>query len=120
MNTVEKLQKFFEKTDNIIFGYLFGSYDNNTQTKNSDIDIAVYLKDKSLDNILQLNYELSKLLKKDVDLLVLNTTRNIYLLNDILTNSTLLKDDEKRFDYEIKTQHDILDFKHFRKIIDVA
>ena len=67
---LEKLKKYLENNENIIFAYLFGSFAQNTQTPKSDIDIAVYLKDTSFESILSINYELSKLLQKDVDLLI--------------------------------------------------
>lgn len=116
----DDIVKKIKSIENVQFAYLFGSYFNNSYTDKSDVDIAVYLKDTSLDSRLQLNYELSKLLRKDVDLIVLNEVKNIYLLEDILQNSFLLKDDEKRVDFELVKQHDILDFKEFRKMIDAA
>jgi len=104
----------------ISFGYMFGSYANDTYTNDSDIDIALYLSDRSLDNKLQLNYELSKLLKKDVDLVVLNEIKNIYLLDNIIQKSILIKDSDKRIDFELTKQHDIIDYKEFKRMIDAA
>ena len=86
----------------------------------SDMDIALYLKDTSLDNKLQINYEISKLLKKDVDLVILNEIRNIYLLEDIINYSIVIKDNDQRFDFEVIKQHEVLDYKAFRKYIDAA
>ena len=106
--------------ENISFAYLFGSYSKNQQTQNSDIDIAIYLNANSLDIELQINYELSKLLKKDVDIVILNNVKNIFLLENILKDGILLKDSKKRIDFELKKQHDILDYKAFRKYIDAA
>jgi hypothetical protein len=116
----DSLKQFFKSDDRVVFGYLFGSFASNTQNRSSDVDIALFLKDTSLDNYLQINYELSKLLKKDVDLIVLNDVKNIYLLDDILTNGIIVKDESKRIDFELKKQHDILDYKVFRKFIDAA
>ena len=76
--------------DNVIFAYLFGSFAKGEQTSSSDVDIALYLKNISLDNQLQIIYEISKLVKRDVDLVVLNSVKNIYLLEDILKNSIVL------------------------------
>jgi hypothetical protein len=50
----------------------------------------------------------------------LNDTKNLYLLEAILRDGIVLKDNEMRFDFEITRQHDILDFKAVRVLIDVA
>jgi predicted nucleotidyltransferase len=119
-NITSRLEKHMYSMDNIVFAYLFGSYVKGTQSESSDVDIALYLKDSSLDSKLQTSYELSKLLKKDVDLVVVNEVKNIYLLEDIIYNSIVLKDSESRFDFELSRQHDILDFKEFKRMMDVA
>jgi len=106
--------------DVILFGYLFGSYATNQQTNKSDVDVALYLKAVDFDTKLQINYELSKLLKKDVDLVVLNDIKNIYLMENIMKNGIIIKDHNKRVDFEIMKHHDILDYKVFRKYIDAA
>ena len=122
MNTlnIENLSKYLNTNKNVLFAYLFGSYANGSQNDKSDVDIALFLDNVSLDEQLQINYELSKLLKKDVDLVILNSVKNIYLLEDILLHSKVIKDDQNRFDFELKKQHEILDFKAFRKVMDAA
>ncbi len=111
-----KLKNF----DNVLFGYLFGSYVTNKQNSKSDIDVALYLQNTSLDYQLQLTYELSKLLNKDIDLVVLNDVKNMYLLESIFKNSILIKDSEYRIDFELIKEHDILDYKAFKKYINAA
>lgn len=58
--------------------YLFGSYAQGTQHRNSDIDIAV-LADVTLDNIArwQLAQKLSSALDTDVDLIDLRTASTV-------------------------------------------
>ncbi|MEA3522353.1 MAG: nucleotidyltransferase domain-containing protein [Campylobacterota bacterium] len=106
--------------ENILFAYLFGSYATNQQTKDSDVDIAIYLSTYSLDLELQINYELSKLLNKDLDIVILNRVKNIFLLENILKDGVLLKDSEERVDFELVKEHDILDYKAYRRYIDAA
>jgi len=114
------LKNKLSNSDEVLFGYLFGSYAINKQTKTSDIDLALYLCNTNFDTKLQINYELSKLLKKDVDLVVLNDIKNIYLMENILKDGIVIKDHNKRFDFEVMKHHDILDYKAFRKYIDAA
>lgn len=112
----EKLNSF----DNVAFAYLFGSYVTEEETQTSDVDIAVFLKNIDLDAQLQLNYELSKFLKKDVDLVVLNSVKNLFLLEAIFKYGKVMKDGETRIDFELVKEHDILDYKAFKKAIDAA
>ena len=118
MEIVEVLKNLLKEEDSVLFGYLFGSFANGNYSENSDIDIALYLKKDSLDERLELIYRLSKSLRKDVDLLVLNDVKNIYLLDDVLQNGILIKDGSKRVYFELKKEHEILDFKAFRSFID--
>ena len=114
------IQDILNANSNVRFGYLFGSYATGEATPNSDVDIAVYLENTSLDAQLSLHHALQKVLQKEVDLIILNTTHNIYLLESIIYHGILLKDHEMRPEYEVRKQHEIIDFKVFRKIIDAA
>ena len=106
--------------ENVAFAYLFGSYAKDEQTEESDIDVAIYLNSLSLDTELQVTYEISKLTHKNVDIMVLNRVKNIFLLENIFKDGIILKDSEKRIDFELTKQHDILDYKAFRRYIDAA
>jgi len=117
---VQILTKHLQDELNVEFAYLFGSYADGTFSDRSDVDVALYLKKVDFDTQLKMNFDLSKLLKKDVDLVVLNKTRNLYLLDDILQKGVLLKDSDKRVDFELKKHHQILDYKEFKKSIDAA
>ncbi|WP_421716471.1 type VII toxin-antitoxin system MntA family adenylyltransferase antitoxin [Arcobacter arenosus] len=116
----KKLIEYLKNKSDVKFGYLFGSYAHNKYTDNSDLDIALFLENYSLDTQLEISFELSKILKLEVDLVILNHIKNIYLLEDILNNGILIKDNEQRIDFELIKEHDILDFKAFRKLIDAA
>ncbi len=120
MDIVQTLQKELEQIDNVEFGYLFGSYAKGRQTQNSDIDIALYLKDSSLDNILQINYILSKKLNIQTDILILNSAKNLFLLDSVFRDGIIVKDSPIRIDYELKKEHLILDYKAFKKSLNVA
>ncbi|MEA3353649.1 MAG: nucleotidyltransferase domain-containing protein [Campylobacterota bacterium] len=120
MDIIKTLETKLLHMDTVRFGYLFGSFSDNTFTSSSDIDIALYLDNTSYDTQAQIIYELSKLLKKDIDLVVLNNIKNIYLLENIIIKGIVLKDNNNRYDFELIKQHDILDFKAFRKFIDAA
>ena len=115
-----KLSDIFAPNDTVLFAYLFGSYTEGTQKEDSDVDIAVYLNDISLDARLSLHHNLEKELGKEVDLVVLNEVKNIYLLEAILRKGSVLKDHESRAFFEVEKNHEIIDFKQFKRYIDAA
>lgn len=117
---VNEIEVFLSNKENVVFGYLFGSYATGSQTSNSDVDLALYLKDKSLDAVLEITYRLSKLLKKEVDITLLNSVKDMYILEEIFKDGMLVKDNAYRKEFEVIKQHDILDYKSFRKMIDAA
>ena len=41
-------------------------------------------------------------------------------MEDILKNGIIVKDADERFDFEFIKEHDILDYKAFRRYIDAA
>ena len=116
-NTVTKLLADY---DNVQFAYLFGSYADGTSCGTSDVDLAVYLKDDSLDAQLDLHHFLEKYLHISVDLVCLNTVKNMYLLESILTKGIVVKNHKDLDYYEVRNQHEIIDFKHFKRYIDAA
>ena len=118
---IEKLKSFLADDDNILFAYLFGSFSKGDEHARSDVDIAVYFKEESFDEQLRVIHELSKLVKRDVDLVVLNHVKNMFLLEDIM-NGDLLKDsstDERAY-FEVKKMHEIIDYKSFKRRLNAA
>ena len=124
MVKIDEIKKLLSQIDEIQFAYLFGSYAKGTQNKNSDIDIAVYLKKEfdSFDTKLKIHHQLEITLNKEIDLITLNTIKNFDLLNDILNDAILLKESEsdERVMFELHKEHEILDYKEFKRMLDVA
>jgi len=115
-----KISKILNSYDSVLFAYLFGSYANGTDREASDLDIAIYMDGTSLDIQLSLHHELEKNLKKDVDLVILNEVKNIYLLEDIIHKGIVIKDNKKRDMFEVQKIHEIIDFKNFKRYIYAA
>jgi len=120
MQVKKLLKEKLQEMTNVEFAYLFGSYTDGSFTQRSDVDVAVYLSDVSFDEQLSVSFELSRILKKDVDLVVLNSTKNLYLFNSIFKKGILLKDSKKRLEYELRKHHQFLDFLEFKKRIHAA
>jgi hypothetical protein len=116
------LTPVFEKY-NILFAYLFGSMAKGDISPISDVDLAVYIQspDKNLlDLKLQIHADICRVLKsKDVDLVILNHTKNLILIENIIKDSIILYDSTPtvREEFELKIQHLTIDFKAHRKAI---
>jgi predicted nucleotidyltransferase len=119
-NLKKRLIKFFKDEKNILFAYLYGSYSDETFCSESDIDIAVYVEDYSFDYYTRLVYELEKVLQKKVDLQILNNTKNLYLLENIIKNGILLKDHSKKDEFELRKLHELIDFKELNRRLESA
>ena len=117
---IERLKTLLQSDTNVQFAYLFGSYAKEAADEQSDIDIAVYLLDTTLDKQLDLIYTLQKAVDKQIDIVVLNEVKNLYLLESILREGILLKDSSERPMFEVESNLAILDFKAFRRYIDAA
>lgn len=118
--------------DKVAFAYLFGSSVIKDYQYKSDVDVAVYLKKdylalggQSLDAFifdvkLSIQADLCRALKRnDVDLVILNTLKNYFLEDDVIRKGLVVygKDHPYRQLYEVKRQHEIIDFKQQRKAI---
>ncbi len=67
---VNLLKNCLEKDPNVELAFMFGSSAKGKEMKESDIDVAVYLKDKKKENAVWLKAQ--KVLKKELDLVLLN------------------------------------------------
>ena len=105
-----------KKYPEIAFVYLFGSWAVGEQTAMSDIDLALYHKK-------EINFSFNKLLlfhgdccralqRNDIDILVLNTTKNLILLNEIITKGKIIYTRNQNLldEFEVNTLHRIHDF----------
>lgn len=112
----EALQKFFRQQKEVVFCYLFGSHATGHAIAKSDVDVAVYLdplqKQDQFEKRLELIAELSKFLKKEVDVIVLNTAPP-FLKHVVLKEGVLLfdRDTSSRIDFELKAANEYFDYK---------
>ena len=114
-----KLIKIIE-TD-VVFAYLFGSVTSGRLHLQSDIDIAVYLKEppKSLDEKLSFIRKVSAEFDRDIDVIFLNDA-DIIITMQILTNGELLINNEpsKQILFKAAKLSEYADFKISRQIIE--
>lgn len=61
---INRIRPYLEKRHEILMGFLFGSYTHGYQCKESDIDIALYLKDTDEKTEIEIQNDVERLLKK--------------------------------------------------------
>lgn len=101
--------------DNVIFAYLFGGLAEEKLKPLSDIDIAVYVRDRA--TLAEYKFRLFESLAdalgtSEIDLVILNTAP-ISICGRILQHKRLLVDKEpfRRHSYESVTLREFFDFK---------
>ena len=109
-----------EQGSGVLFAYLFGSRARRDANHPAgDVDIAIFVDgDADAQDIrLELYGALSRCLKRnDIDILILNQTRNLMLLSEIIREGIVLldRDPELREAYEVEALHRAIDFKEQR------
>lgn len=120
----QMIQRVFNKyADSLAAAYLFGSAATKEATPLSDIDIAVLFKAHAKENQSTLRFrlytDLSRALhRNDIDLVILNTSTNLILQEEIVRNGVLLfdRDADAREDYECRILHMSIDFRGQRRL----
>lgn len=108
----------------VVFAYLFGSRATEKNHNNSDFDLAIYLSEKDkrerFESKLILMGKLTSILKKEVDIVVLNDIQNNFLLFDILQEGKIIfdQDEDLRFHFENTQRHQVIDFLTHLKYVN--
>lgn len=98
---------------------LFGSYARGTQTKESDIDIAVKTnKELNSQEQFELVQELEEMLQKDVDFVNLDKITDVFRYEILMNGKTLYCKDSFKFDmYKLDMYREYLELNESRKDI---
>ena len=115
MDIIKNCRDILIQYEDIIFAFIFGSYAKGNIREDSDIDIAIYLKDNmNTYEYLDMKMELSEALKREVDLVILNDATPL-LRYEIYKNNILIfthdKDMENR--YKVKILFEYNDMKRY-------
>ena len=98
---IKLLKKYFEKEPSVILAFLFGSFAKGKEMEESDFDVAVYLKEKNKDSRRdKIWFEISRIIKKDVDLICLNDAPAT-LISNIFKTGIPLKIGDKKLYWEL-------------------
>ena len=121
---VEKLRNYFQKKDDIVMAFLFGSCAKGHAGVESDIDIAVYFRPEK--NILEWEntdfqyygekhiwLEIERIVKSDVDLLVLNRATPTVADSALRGLPIVIKDRNLYMDFLLRTTSEAIDFRQW-------
>lgn len=119
LNSLEKnIQDFFFLKTQVLSADLFGSFAENRATEESDVDIAILCDPAQLPSGLELiawREELSEILKKEVDLLCLNTASPIIGMQvDQKRKNIFIKNQLQYSQYQMRLFSDYAELKELR------
>jgi len=114
----ETLKKIFDKHEEILFAYLFGSMARGEAGKDSDVDIGIYIDEKK--NIkpfyeIELAEEIERETNlKGVEIVILNG-KSLRFLNQVLRYGKLIfsRDEKARILFETTVTKKYIDFKPY-------
>ncbi len=114
----KELAKALGEESDVLFAYLFGSQARKDALPTSDIDVAVYLIDGDFFNRkLELIEKLSRLMKKEVDITILNEASPLLKFVVISEGKVIYSiDDSKRIDFDLQTTNEYIDFKPYMEM----
>jgi predicted nucleotidyltransferase len=115
LDTIKKCRDILINYEAIIFAYIFGSYAKGNVKEDSDIDIAIYLKDSiGTYAYLDMKMELSEALKREVDLVILNDSTSLLKYEIYKKNILLFTHDESIENrYKVKILFEYDDMKRY-------
>ena len=117
---IKILKGYFRNKADVLIIFMFGSSVKGHLTEDSDIDIAILFKElPDLYAINQIRDELSNLIKREVDVVVLNNSSPIIRMQ-VLKNGVLLINKNKAIynDFFVRTVKEYDDLKRVRKEIE--
>jgi predicted nucleotidyltransferase len=112
VDIIERLREYFSQRKDIPFVFLFGSHVRGKTFRESDIDIAIYFKEGySFESIKKIWRELEKILKKDLDIVVLNTASPLIGYAAIRGKAIAINDYRAYLDYMLSVSQEAEDFR---------
>jgi uncharacterized protein YutE (UPF0331/DUF86 family)/predicted nucleotidyltransferase len=111
-HTFEDLKRYCEADQSIVLAFIFGSWVKGLAGEDSDIDFGVYLKDPARED--EIWMDLSRILEKEIDFIVLNDAPATLVSNVLKTGIPVaIKDRKLYLDLYLTTTLEAEDFSQF-------
>ena len=114
-----QIKQLVSTDDNILLVFLFGSIVNGIFHEESDIDLGICFKHiPSAREYFEMKEDYSGKLKREVDIVVLNTADPIIRMQ-VLKNGLVVKKDSHTYnDFFVRTLNEYDDLKYYRQEIE--
>jgi len=111
-----RLRAFFNEESNVKLAFLIGSFAKGTAREDSDVDVAVLFGSRpDMEDALELPERLSLLLKRDVDLVALDTAGPVIKMQALKTGVLLRAAEGAYEDFFVATINEYDDLKYLRR-----
>lgn len=113
---INALKDYFRDRPGIEMAFLFGSIVKGKATSRSDVDVAVYFAGEySVADVYEITADLERLLKRDVDLIVLNDARASVAWTALRGVRLFVKRPLSYINYMLDVSREAEDFNRFSK-----
>jgi len=114
MNLYEQLKNYFQSAEAVLFAFLFGSHATGKVYNESDVDVAVYLQEGySFDTVKKIWSDIESIVRKDVDLIILNTAPPLIAQAALKGKPIVIKEQALYLNYLLQTTGEAEDFSLF-------
>ena len=116
--TLDQIKKYFARKKGVVAVYLYGSFAKNQATKDSDIDLGVIFRQKTIKPFsspqMIMGDEISNLIKRKVEIQDLKLCR-LDFAHRVISEGELVyaSNEEERIDFEEKVLREYFDLKPF-------
>lgn len=118
-NLQKQIKQLVSTDDNILLVFLFGSIVNGIFHEESDIDLGIYYKHiPNTTQYLEMKENYSEKLKREVDIVVLNTADPIIRMQALKNGLVVKKDSHTYNDFFVRTLNEYDDLKYYRQEVE--
>lgn len=114
---IKRLKEYFEKREDVLMAFIFGSYAKGREMEESDFDVAVYLKENEKEKQDDIWLRVSRIIdNKEVDLVCLNEAPATLVSSVFKTGIPLVVKDKKLYwELYLEKSTEAEDFLHFAR-----
>lgn len=111
---IQKLRQYYALQEEVLLAFLFGSWDKNRTLYESDVDVAIWLRDPyTKEEMNRIWRDLENLLQVPVDLLLLNQASPTIAWAALRGTPLLIRDQGFYLEYMLETSREAEDFQDF-------
>jgi len=110
----QQLRQYFASQEEVLLAFLFGSWNKNRTLSESDVDVAIWLRDPyGQEEMNRIWRDLENLLQVPVDLLLLNRASPTIAWTALRGSTVMIRDRRFYLKYMLETSREAEDFQDF-------